>query len=121
MYKKASRLKLRFETKKGILNVEQLWTLSLSDLDELAVSLEEELNKSKTKSFLECRSNEDKIISLKFDIVFDILTTKLEEQESNKKELETKEHNEKIMRLISKKQEDELQNKSIDDLVKLLK
>ena len=121
MYKKASQLKLRFETSKGSLSVEQLWSLSLTDLDTIAVSLEESVGKSKTKSFLDDKSLEDKVTSLKFDIVFDVLTTKLELQEAKRKELQNKSNNEKIMRLIAEKQDSELQNKSIDELMAMLK
>ena len=121
MYKKASQLKLRFETSKGSLNVEQLWNLSLADLDTLAVSLKEVVDKSKTKSFLVDKSSEDKLTSLKFDIVLDVLTTKLELQENKQKESENKAHNEKIMRLIAEKQDSELQGKSIEELTAMLK
>ena len=52
IFKQASQLALRIETNKGSLSVEQLWTLKLSELDQLAVSLEEVLEKSAGKSFL---------------------------------------------------------------------
>ncbi len=60
MYKTASKLKLRFQTPQGNLSVEQLWSLSTTELDSLAVALEEAYKKSGKKSFLIKTSKKDK-------------------------------------------------------------
>lgn len=121
MYKEATKLKLRFTTERGILSLEQLWDLSLSTLDDLAVLLEKAYKESGKKSFLVKKSKKDKELKLKFDIVLDILTTKVEESEASKNSLEIKEYNEKILALIAEKQEESLKDKSISDLKALLK
>lgn len=121
MYKKASQLQLRFNTTKGQLTVEQLWDLPLVMLDSLAVSLEEEYKESGKKSFLVAKSKKDKELKLMFDIVLDVLTTKVEEAEAAKLVAETKEHNQRILGLIKQKQDSELEGKSIEELEKLLK
>lgn len=121
MYKQASKLKLRFQTTKGLLTVEQLWDLSLTELDSLAVSLEETYKNSKGKSFLDKKTTRDKTIKLQFDIALDILITKVEENEAENKKAENKEHNEKILSLIKEKQDGELKDKSIKELEKMLK
>lgn len=36
MFDKVTRLKLRFESNKGLLSVEQVWDLSLTALNEMA-------------------------------------------------------------------------------------
>lgn len=121
MYKQALRSKVRFQTSKGLLNIEQLWELTPTELDNLAVALETEYKASGKKSFLVTKSKKDKELKLKFDIVLDILTTKVEEQTISQQASATKEHNQKIMGLIAKKQEGELEGKSIEELEKLLK
>lgn len=121
MYKEASKQKLRVQTKRGLLSVEQLWTLSLTELDALAVTLEEEYKDSKGKSFLDTKSKKDKNIKLQFDIVLDILNTKVEDKDANQKATETKEHNQKILGIIKKKQDTELAEKSIQELEKMMK
>jgi len=121
MYKEASKLKLRFSTTRGNLTVEQLWDLSLNELDSLAVSLEDAHKKSKGKSFLDKRTSKDKGLKLQFDIALDVLQTKVEEFEAIRGEKEVKEHNQKILGLIAEKQEDKLKVMSIKDLEKLLK
>ena len=121
MYKEASKLNLKFITAKGELTVSQLWTLSLSDLDALAVSLEAEHKESGKKSFLVTKSVKDKTAKLKFDIVLDVLTTKVEENEVSKTKADDKAHNEKIIALIAEKKDESLKDKSVKELEKLLR
>lgn len=120
-FKQASKEKLRFNTSKGLLTVEQLWDLSITDLDTLAVSLEEEHKHSGKKSFVVKRSVKDKVAKLRFEIALEILQSKVEEQEELTNAAEIKEHNAKIMRLIQDKKEGELAGKSVEELEKMLK
>ena len=120
-FKLATQQKLRFSTSKGSLSTEQLWDLSITELDQLAVSLEEQYEESGKKSFLIKRSVKDKSTKLKFDIVLDILQTKMEESEAAKEAKETKEHNQKILTLISEKKDESLKTKSVKELEKMLK
>lgn len=121
MYKQASKLRLRFSTNKGNLTVEQLWDLSLTDLDTLAVSLEQGYKASKGKSFLSMKTTKDKGIKLQFDIVLDILNTKVEESEVRAAAAEVRENNQKLLGLIKKKKESELENLTIEELEAQLK
>lgn len=120
-FKLATQQKLRVQTTKGNLSVEQLWDLPLTDLDTLAVSLQEAYDESKGKSFLKKRTVKDKGLKLQFDIVLEILQTKAEEQNAAQEALETKQHNQKILQLIAEKQNDELKGKSIKQLEAMLK
>ena len=120
-FKLASQQKLRFQTARGPLTTEQLWDLSVNDLDALAVSLETEHNQSGKKSFLTKTSTKDKTAKLKFDIVLDILTTKVDEMQAASEALEIREHNKKIIALISEKQDESLKGKSIKQLEAMLK
>lgn len=121
MYKEASKQKLRFQTSRGVLNTEQLWDLPLNELDTLAVQLQDAYNNSKGKSFLDTKTTKDKSLKLRFDIVLDVLQTKVEENEAARVKQENKEHNEKILTLISEKKDDELKDKSVKELEKMLK
>ena len=120
-FKEASKQKLRFQTPKGNLTTEQLWDLSLTDLDKLAVELEESYENSKGKSYLTKRTVKDKTIKLQFDIVLDILNTKVAEQEAATEAAENKKHNQKILTLIAEKQDESLKGKSIKQLEAMLK
>lgn len=122
-FKLASQLKLRFQTGKGLLSTEQLWDLSLDDLDALAVSLETEHKESGKKSFLTRTkvSEKDKTAKLKFDVVLDILNTKADEIQAAADAKEIKEHNKKILELIASKKDKSLEGKSIKQLEAMLK
>lgn len=121
MYKEASRLGLRFSSPRGMLSVEQLWQLPIVTLDDMAVSLEKAYKESANKSFIVKKTKKNKEIKLAFDIVLDVLTTKVEEQESAKQAAEIKLHNEKIYEKIEKLEDKELDNKSKKELLKLIK
>ena len=122
MYKEASRQKLRFQTSKGLIPTEQLWDIKdLNELDTLAVKLQEECEAAKGKSFLATKSKEDKTIKLKFDIVLDVLTTKLEEAAAQRERASVKEHNEKIYDLIAKKKDEKLMSASLEELEAMVK
>jgi hypothetical protein len=120
-YKLATRQKLRFQTNVGLLSTEQLWELSLTDLDALAVSLEIEHQQSGKKSFLVKTSVKDKTAKLKFDIVLDVLNTKAAEAEAASEAAADKEHNKKILAIIADKQDETLKGKSVKQLEALLK
>lgn len=120
-FKLASQQKLRFQTNRGLLSSEQLWDLSLEELDTLAVSLEIEHKQSAKKSFLVKTSIKDKTAKLRFDLVLDVLNTVVAEQEAAAEALEIKEHNKKIITLIAEKQDESLKGKSIKQLEAMLK
>lgn len=121
IYKQASMLALRIETSKGSLSVEQLWTLKLTELDQLAVSLKKSMEDSSTKSFLKATTKVNQLAKLKFDIVLDILNTKKEAQDAASMDAEKKAHNEKILALIAQKEDGKLQEMSIEELKLMLK
>lgn len=121
MYKLASQSRLRFTTNKGLLSTEQLWDLSLAELDGLAVALEAEHNQSGKKSFLVKTSVKDRTAKLRFDIVLDVLTTKAEAAQAATEAREIKEHNNKILALIAEKQDESLKGKDIKELEAMLK
>lgn len=121
MYKEASKQKLRIQTSKGLLTVEQLWDLPVAELDKTAVALQEEYKESGKKSFLIVKSTKDKVLKLKFDIVLDILNTKIDEAAVLTSARETKEHNQKILKMIAEKQDQDLAGKSVKELEAMLK
>lgn len=121
MYKEASKIGLRVLTNKGPLSTEQLWSLPVTELDTLAVSLDEAYKSSGNKSFLAKRTSKNKLVKLQFDIVLDILTTKLEDAEEARLSQENSSHNKRIDSIIAEKQEEELKGKSIAELTKMRK
>lgn len=120
-FKLASQQKLRFQTNRGVLTVEQLWDLPLQELDTLAVSLQQAHEQSAPKSFLNKKTTKDKVVKLRFDVALDVLNTKAEEAQAESEALEVKEHNKKIIELIAEKQDESLKGKSIKQLEAMLR
>lgn len=120
-YKKAIFEQTRIQTPKGPLSAEQLCTLTIPELDSLAVSLETEHNQSARKSFVVKSTAKDKEAKFKFDLVLDILNTKVAIRDAAAEAAEVKEHNKKILTLISEKTDESLKGKSIKQLEAMLK
>ena len=121
MYKQLIKDKTRFTTSKGNLSLEQLWDLSINELDTLAVSLQDAYDKSNNKkSFIEKKTTKDKNLKLQLDVVLDILQTKMEEAEVSKTKAENKARNQKIREIIAQKQDDALTKMSLKELTGML-
>ena len=118
MYKKASKLKLRFATAKGNLTVEDLWQLSLSSLDIIAVALDEELSKSPKKSFISTTSPENEVLQVKLNIVCDIITDKMAEKTEREQAKTKQAEKSRLLDILSRKQSESLENLSEEELQK---
>lgn len=126
MFEKASRLKLRFETKRGNVMVEDLWDiplLAINDgvcLDDIAKSLNKALKESEEESFVVEKSEISSIIELKFSIVKRVIKTKLHDKEEEENAVARKAKKEKILSIMAEKEDDALKNKSVTSLKKIL-
>ena len=121
MYKTAARTRLRIKTGRGMVSVEDLWDLSLVELNNLAKGLNKELKRQDEEDFLGENTKEDEITKLKFDIIIDVITTKKKERDAASTAADNKAHNQKILELIAAKEAEELKGKSIEELKGLLK
>jgi len=126
MYKQAAQLKLRFDTPKGVLSVEQMWDLTKDELAQVAKKLRKKI-KDTAKSddeeltFLEEKqSPAQKEDTLRFNIVKDIYTTKVAAEKESLEEAQKRQKNQKILELIARKQDQELEGKSIEELQAML-
>ena len=115
-FEKATRLRLRFETSRGNLNVEDLWRLPLAELDKLAIALNKQLKESSDESFIKAKSKDNKLLELRFDIVKHIIETLLSEDEEKKKAADKRAKREQLLELIAKKKNQELEGKSLEEL-----
>jgi hypothetical protein len=119
MFEAALKNKFRFPFK-GMVNTEDLFDLSVRDLDTIFKTLNTEVKKVKEESLLTTKSKEDTELEFKIEIVKYIFAEKVKEQEERKLAKENAEKKQKIMELINNKQEADLANKSIDELKSML-
>lgn len=118
MFEKATRLKLRFNYK-GQASVEDLWELPLKSLDEVYKQLNAELKAKEGESLLDVKSSEDSVLTLKIEIVKHIFKVKMDEKTEKDNAAEKSAQKQKILSIISEKQDETLKNMSIEDLRKL--
>lgn len=119
MFEKAVKGKYRFPYK-GQIAVEDLYDLSLGSLDTVFKTLNAEVKKTDEESLLQTKSAEDDILATKIEIVKYIFNEKLEEKKNRQEAAERKEKKQKIMQIIATKQDEVLQNASVEDLQKML-
>lgn len=119
MFEKATRLKLRFNYK-GVCTVEDLWDLSLKNLDSMFKELNSQLKTQKEESLLDTKSNEDTVLELKIAIIKHIVEVKLNENKAKTERLEKVARKQKLLEIIAEKQDEQLKNMSLDDLTKLV-
>jgi hypothetical protein len=127
MFDKATRLKLTFDSPKGLLSVQDLWDLPLQtslpnkpSLDSIAIALDAEIQKSGNKSFVSTSTKTDSTLNLKLDIVKHIIEFKVNENAQNKIAHDKKELKEKILGVIAEKRDESLKGKSLEELEKMI-
>ena len=119
MFEYAARNKLRFPYK-GMISAEDLWDLNVRELDTIFKTLNAQVKKSQEESLLETKSKEDETLAVQIDIVKHIVRIKQDEEAARLFAKERKEKQQKLMELINKKQDEDLNNKSIEELQAML-
>ena len=119
IFEYASRNKVRFPFK-GMISVEDLWDLSLTNLDSVFKTLNAEVKKSEEEQLLSTKASVDTELEVQIAIVKHIVSVKLTEKEAAEKASAKKAQKQKIMSIIATKENEALQNSSIDDLKKML-
>lgn len=126
MFEKASRAKLRFDTDRGSITVEDLWDLPLTsqtgklNLDGIAVALFGQLKAESTVSFVNTPATANESVQLKFNIVKHIIDVRLAENAAKAQERNNAEKKQAILALIARKETDKLEENSLEDLRKMV-
>lgn len=116
IFEKATRKKLRISTTRGNATTEDLWDLSLEELDNLAIGLNKKIKSLEAESFLNDVPRADEDLTLSFEIVKHILLTKKEERDSSRLAAKKKAEKARLLEILAKKQDAELDQLSVDEL-----
>lgn len=119
IFEYAVRNKVRFPFK-GLISVEDLWDLSVTNLDSIYKTLNKQIKQSEEESLLTVKTNIDTELEVQIAIVKHIVSVKLAEQEAREKAAAKKAQKQKIMSIIATKEDEALKNSSVDDLRKML-
>ena len=118
IFETASKRKFRFPYN-GSITVEDLFDLNKNQLNSVYRTLKS-MVKSEEVTLLEVLTIEDEELSIKIEIVESIFNTKVvvENMALQSKEMHAKKQ--KIMEIIGKKQDQSLENTSVEELQKML-
>lgn len=105
---------------KGMINVIDLWDLSLTNLDSVFKTLNAEVKKSEEESLLNTKSKEDEEISNKIEIVKYIVSVKLDEKKKREDAKKNAEIRQRLLEIKAKRQDAALENMSDEELDKAL-
>lgn len=119
MFEVAVRNKYRFPFK-GSIGVEDLWDLSMSDLDKVYKALNAQKKENEEDSLLTTSGNGNSEVQTKIAIVRYVYSEKVAEKERREKAAENYAKRQRIMEIIANKQDAALQNASEDELFKML-
>jgi len=120
LFEKTSKNKLRFETVRGTVSTEDLWDIPLKakdnfDLDTIAISIEKKIKESEELTFVGATSSSS-VNEFKLDILKHIIKIKIEENELKKEKFEKKKKEKKLLEILSRKKDQALENKSVEEL-----
>jgi hypothetical protein len=126
MFEKASRLALRFHSTRGVLSVEDLWTLSLTELDNIAKALHKTVRGAEeeqsfipgTKSAKATAEAERQALS--FEIVKHIIGIRVQERDERAQAAEKAERKRELLGLLAEKDAADLKSKSREEIEKML-
>ena len=119
LFEMATRKKFRFPFK-GMISVEDLWDLSVQNLDTVFKALNAEVKQAKEESLLATKSAEETILDAKIEIVKHIVKVKLEEADKRTKDAANRAQARRLQELIANKQDEALQSKSVEELQAML-
>jgi len=119
MFEKAARLKLRFNFK-GAIGVEELWDLSLQNLDLIYKDLMGKAKLLTEDSLLTEKTPEQDLVQLRLDIAKHIFMVKQEENKARLAKAEQAKQKQRILDIIADKQDEQLRNMPLDELMKLV-
>lgn len=119
LFKVATKKRYRFNFK-GQITVEDLWNLSVEDLDKIYKNLKSQQKNASEESLLQTISKEDRELSNKIEIIKTIVMDKLAARERAMKATEKKAQKQRILEIMADKQNAALKEKTIEELQAML-
>lgn len=118
LFESATRNKIRFGYR-GVISTEDLWDLDVEELDGIYKNLMAEKKDSETESLLSEKKT-NPILETKIEIVKYIFGVKVDEAKAAELKAENAAKKQKILAILARKQDAELENKSAEELEKLI-
>ena len=121
IFERATKQKLRFASDRGDLTTEQIWDLSLTNIDKVARATNADLKNLTEESFVELRPNPLQTeLKLKMEILKHIIAYKLEAVAKTEEKAQKAEKRKVLLEALEAKETDELKGLSKDEILKKL-
>lgn len=123
IFERATKAKLRFDSPRGRLTVEDLWDLPLTgavSLDNIYKAVNRQVKEAQEESIVNPTTASTKL-NLQLDIIKHIVEVKMEERDKAKEAIENKEKKQRILAALADKEEESLKGKSPEELKAMLK
>ena len=119
MFEKAVRMKLRWPFR-GQCSAEDLWDLTALQLDAIYKALSRDVKMQNEESLLDERSEADEVLNLQIGIVRRVFEVKKAEQDARKNAALRKARKEKLLDVMARKQDAQLEDMPLEDLQKMI-
>lgn len=119
-FETATRRKLRFQTTKGNLSIEDLWDVPLTVLDEAYKGLSRQIRDAEDDSLLSKKDSGAEEASLKRDLVKHVVQVRQAEATEKTARAARRAQAARVRELIAQKNDEALAGKSTDELNALL-
>ena len=120
MFDKAVRAKYRFPFARGLVSAEDLWDLTLAELDSIFKTLNRQVKAASEESLLETKSANESELALKIEIIKHVVATLQAEADLKAMAKKRAESKQELLELLNRKEHQEKENLSIDEIKALL-
>lgn len=123
LFQIASKKKFRYPTRRGEVSTEDLWDLSLEDLNNVAVSLHRSVQASAGEiSFITPKTpkqkSDEKLSELRLELVKAVIEERLADDAARRERARTRQQREFLSELREKKRMDALSSLSLEEIEK---
>lgn len=115
IFEVATRGKMRFQYN-GMVTVEDLWDLSVEQLDAVFKTLNAAMKQVQEESLLDTRSQADRDLDVKIALVKHIVAVKLKEKDERAHAREQREKRQRLLEVLASKKDEALRSKTAEEL-----
>jgi hypothetical protein len=105
---------------KGSVSTEDLWDLSVENLDTIFKQLNVQVKRASEESLLNKKTQTDEALEIQIEIIKHIVGVKQAEEARRLQARAKREQKQKILAIMAEKQDADLQGKSLDELKAML-
>ena len=119
IFEQATKSALRFKASNGQVSTEDLWDMTLANLDVIAKGLRKEL-RDEDDSFIDSKKTNEQL-ELKFEVVKHVIASKLAERDERALARDKAARRQQILGVLEQKKSDSMQGMSVEALEAELK